>query len=201
MATTKWEYATVPLLTHATKQILDTWGEDGSFRGGYGGSQGGGQGQGMSHRGRGPKGYSRSDDRIREWVRIARDLGVAAPVAIQPHYNLVHREIEDDIVPVAEELGLGDGDRIGIAAACERIELPVDGGEAHVFAGLHQRLVHILGAHVALAGGGRVEHLQNFHTRQGDLEASFAQFVVFNHGRLSRGCCFAAPVNAGMIGV
>jgi hypothetical protein len=24
-----WEYATVPLLTHATKQILDTWGEDG----------------------------------------------------------------------------------------------------------------------------------------------------------------------------
>ncbi|SFF52376.1 protein of unknown function [Actinacidiphila alni] len=29
MATTKWEYATVPLLVHATKQILDTWGEDG----------------------------------------------------------------------------------------------------------------------------------------------------------------------------
>lgn len=26
---TKWEYATVPLLTHATKQILDSWGEDG----------------------------------------------------------------------------------------------------------------------------------------------------------------------------
>ncbi|MDF2977113.1 MAG: hypothetical protein K0S40_1841 [Actinomycetospora sp.] len=25
----KWEYATVPLLTHATKQILDQWGEDG----------------------------------------------------------------------------------------------------------------------------------------------------------------------------
>jgi len=24
-----WEYATVPLLVHATKQILDTWGEDG----------------------------------------------------------------------------------------------------------------------------------------------------------------------------
>lgn len=28
-AMTKWEYATVPLLIHATKQILDTWGEDG----------------------------------------------------------------------------------------------------------------------------------------------------------------------------
>ncbi|GAA2448924.1 hypothetical protein GCM10010421_46430 [Streptomyces glaucus] len=27
--TKKWEYATVPLLVHATKQILDTWGEDG----------------------------------------------------------------------------------------------------------------------------------------------------------------------------
>jgi hypothetical protein len=26
---TVWEYATVPLLTHATKQILDQWGSDG----------------------------------------------------------------------------------------------------------------------------------------------------------------------------
>jgi hypothetical protein len=26
---TKWEYATVPLLVHATKQILDNWGMDG----------------------------------------------------------------------------------------------------------------------------------------------------------------------------
>jgi hypothetical protein len=26
---TKWEYATVPLLVHATKQILDNWGLDG----------------------------------------------------------------------------------------------------------------------------------------------------------------------------
>jgi hypothetical protein len=25
----KWEYVTVPLLTHATKQILDNWGSDG----------------------------------------------------------------------------------------------------------------------------------------------------------------------------
>ncbi|GGM65686.1 hypothetical protein GCM10012275_40330 [Longimycelium tulufanense] len=28
-AMTKWEYATVPLLIHATKQILDQWGADG----------------------------------------------------------------------------------------------------------------------------------------------------------------------------
>lgn len=48
-----------------------------------------------------------SADRIAEWVRIARELGVAEPVAIQPHYNLVHREIESDIVPFAEENGLG----------------------------------------------------------------------------------------------
>ena len=26
---TSWEYATVPLIVHATKQILDQWGEDG----------------------------------------------------------------------------------------------------------------------------------------------------------------------------
>lgn len=26
---TTWEYATVPLMIHATKQILDQWGEDG----------------------------------------------------------------------------------------------------------------------------------------------------------------------------
>ena len=43
-----------------------------------------------------------SAERIRAWVRIARDLGVAEPVAIQPHYNLVHRETENDIVPVAD---------------------------------------------------------------------------------------------------
>lgn len=27
--TQKWEYATIPLLIHATKQILDQWGDDG----------------------------------------------------------------------------------------------------------------------------------------------------------------------------
>ena len=29
MTNQKWEYATVPLIVHATKQILDQWGEDG----------------------------------------------------------------------------------------------------------------------------------------------------------------------------
>ncbi|MGQ0680054.1 MAG: hypothetical protein ACT4OM_10460 [Actinomycetota bacterium] len=26
---TKWEYASVPLIPHAVKEILDSWGEDG----------------------------------------------------------------------------------------------------------------------------------------------------------------------------
>ncbi len=49
-----------------------------------------------------------SAERIREWVDIAGRLGVAQPIAIQPHYNLVHRNVvEDTIIPVAEEFGLG----------------------------------------------------------------------------------------------
>ena len=48
-----------------------------------------------------------SADRIREWVGIARATGVAEPVAVQPHYNLVHRNaVEETIVPVATEFGL-----------------------------------------------------------------------------------------------
>ncbi|MEV4668138.1 aldo/keto reductase [Microbacterium sp. LWO12-1.2] len=46
--------------------------------------------------------------RIREWIEIARRTGVALPIAVQPHYNLVHRnEVEETIIPVAEEFGLG----------------------------------------------------------------------------------------------
>ncbi|PQZ52884.1 MULTISPECIES: aldo/keto reductase [unclassified Microbacterium] len=49
-----------------------------------------------------------SADRIREWIEIARRTGAALPVAVQPHYNLVHRnEVEDTIIPVAEEFELG----------------------------------------------------------------------------------------------
>ncbi|AXH97131.1 DUF4177 domain-containing protein [Ornithinimicrobium avium] len=29
MSNAQWEYSTVPLIIHATKQILDQWGEDG----------------------------------------------------------------------------------------------------------------------------------------------------------------------------
>lgn len=49
-----------------------------------------------------------SAERIREWIDIATRTGVAQPVAIQPHYNLVHRnDVEETIIPVAEEFGLG----------------------------------------------------------------------------------------------
>ncbi|OAN36678.1 aldo/keto reductase [Microbacterium sp. H83] len=49
-----------------------------------------------------------SAERIREWMDIAGRTGVPRPVAIQPHYNLVHRnDVEESIIPVAEEFGLG----------------------------------------------------------------------------------------------
>lgn len=47
-------------------------------------------------------------ERIREWIAISDRLGVARPVAIQPHYNLVHRnDVEETIIPVAQEFELG----------------------------------------------------------------------------------------------
>ena len=49
-----------------------------------------------------------SAERIREWIEIAQRTGAALPVAVQPHYNLVHRnDVENEIIPVAEEFGLG----------------------------------------------------------------------------------------------
>ncbi|MFK4759882.1 aldo/keto reductase [Microbacterium sp. ZW T5_45] len=47
-------------------------------------------------------------ERIRGWIGIADRLGVARPVAVQPHYNLVHRNtVEETIIPVAQEFDLG----------------------------------------------------------------------------------------------
>jgi aryl-alcohol dehydrogenase (NADP+) len=49
-----------------------------------------------------------SADRIRSWVTLAQEAGTAVPVAVQPHYNLVHRnDVEEQIIPVAQEFGLG----------------------------------------------------------------------------------------------
>jgi aryl-alcohol dehydrogenase-like predicted oxidoreductase len=48
-----------------------------------------------------------SADRIREWIGHAQAAGSALPVAVQPHYNLVQRDVERTVIPVAEEFGLG----------------------------------------------------------------------------------------------
>lgn len=49
-----------------------------------------------------------SPDRIRSWISLAQNAGTALPVAVQPHYNLVHRnDVEEGIIPLAEEFGLG----------------------------------------------------------------------------------------------
>ncbi|MFF0909326.1 aldo/keto reductase [Microbacterium enclense] len=46
-------------------------------------------------------------ERVREWISLAQSSGAALPVAVQPHYNLVHRtEVESEIIPIAEEFGL-----------------------------------------------------------------------------------------------
>ena len=47
-----------------------------------------------------------SPARIREWMDICADQGLHAPVCVQPHYNLMERGIEDDLVPLALERGL-----------------------------------------------------------------------------------------------
>lgn len=48
-----------------------------------------------------------SADRIRSWMTLAQNAGIALPVAVQPHYNVVHRNVvEESIIPVAEEFGL-----------------------------------------------------------------------------------------------
>lgn len=49
-----------------------------------------------------------SADRIREWIRIADDNGYARPMALQPHYNLVHRTgFEGELASLAATNGLG----------------------------------------------------------------------------------------------
>src|SRR3954464_10877471 len=40
-------------------------------------------------------------------VLLARSLGLVAPVSLQPQYNLLVREIEYEIVPAAQDAGLG----------------------------------------------------------------------------------------------
>ena len=49
-----------------------------------------------------------SAERIREWFEITDRLGVPAPIALQPHYNLMFREpFESELAPLAEAHNLG----------------------------------------------------------------------------------------------
>lgn len=58
-----------------------------------------------------------SDERTREWIRIAQEIGAPLPVALQPHYNLVHRsEVEGELLPVAQEFNLAIVPFFGLAA-------------------------------------------------------------------------------------
>jgi aryl-alcohol dehydrogenase-like predicted oxidoreductase len=46
--------------------------------------------------------------RAEEWMTVAAAEGFALPVAVQPHYNLVHREpYETELAPVVAKHGLG----------------------------------------------------------------------------------------------
>jgi aryl-alcohol dehydrogenase-like predicted oxidoreductase len=55
-------------------------------------------------------------DRIAEWVETARRLGVPAPVALEPHYNLLRRQpFESELRPLAKEHALGVLPYFGLA--------------------------------------------------------------------------------------
>ena len=46
-------------------------------------------------------------DAVREWIDTAARNGLAAPIALQPHYSLVHRQpFETEFAPLASEAGL-----------------------------------------------------------------------------------------------
>jgi len=48
-----------------------------------------------------------SAEQIEEADRVARERGLARFVSAQNHYSLVEREIEDDVLPTCERLGIG----------------------------------------------------------------------------------------------
>ena len=46
-------------------------------------------------------------DAVREWIDTAARNGLVAPIALQPHYSLVHRQpFETEFAPLASEAGL-----------------------------------------------------------------------------------------------
>jgi aryl-alcohol dehydrogenase-like predicted oxidoreductase len=47
-----------------------------------------------------------SPSRVREWLDVADQMGAVPPVAIEPHYSLMAREAEAELLPLAEEAQL-----------------------------------------------------------------------------------------------
>lgn len=48
-----------------------------------------------------------SAPRVREWLSVSEQNGLHAIVALQPLYNLVERDVEAELLPVARDAGLG----------------------------------------------------------------------------------------------
>ena len=48
-----------------------------------------------------------SAPQLREACRVAERLNVPAPISEQPRYSLLHRELEQDVLPACEQLGIG----------------------------------------------------------------------------------------------
>jgi voltage-dependent potassium channel beta subunit len=48
-----------------------------------------------------------SADELRQTVALCRELGQPAPISEQPPYNMVSRQIEDEVMPACSELGIG----------------------------------------------------------------------------------------------
>lgn len=63
-------------------------------------------------------------------------------------------------------------------------QYPVHRGQTDVVSGFEQRLVHVLGTHVARVAA--FQNFQNLDPRQGDLEADVAEFLAFHGAHTSR---------------
>ncbi len=58
-----------------------------------------------------------SPERTEEWLRVAKENGLAVPMALQPEYNLVsRRDYEQQIAPLAERHGLAVFPYYGLAS-------------------------------------------------------------------------------------
>ncbi|GMA86544.1 hypothetical protein GCM10025868_17940 [Angustibacter aerolatus] len=95
----KWEYATVPLIVHATKQILDQWGEDGWE-----------PGAGRDRRAGQPRRLPQARARVVSAVedRLA-ELGLTLPDVVPPLAAYVPAVRQGDLVWTAGQLPLAGG--------------------------------------------------------------------------------------------